>query len=412
MTIEDVDSIITQDDNDERKAFDEISDKVKEEGDDKGKDKTGKGKDKEDEEELKEEDKEGPEKEEEDIEKEDEELEKEEEEEKEEEIDETTYQQLKKVDKDIFKKVPELRSVIFREQEYTKVFPSVEDAKQAQEAAEIFAGYQNDLTEGNSGPLLEALEKVDKKSLESFVANFIPTVEKQSKDLYLGMLYPEFKKLFRAAIKSGDDRLVKSAENLNWFIFGDTDVRSDVGLKPKQRDERDEEFSKKEREFEERQYNSFRSDVVKTGESRTKAIIRSAFKDSDMSELLQKSLTNEIFTRVAGIITKDARHMGNVNNLWQQAKRAGFTSEWKDRILSAYLSRAKLLIPKYRQQVLSEAKVSAKTRSEETNEKKPIRVSPSHSVHHKVQGKLDPKKINWDKTDERALLDGNYVEKK
>src|SRR3990172_8704927 len=92
MTIEDVDSIITQDDNDERKAFDEISDKVKEE----------------------------------------------EEDEKEEEIDETTYQQIKKVDKDIFKKVPELRSVIFREQEYTKVFPSVEDAKQAQEAAEIF----------------------------------------------------------------------------------------------------------------------------------------------------------------------------------------------------------------------------------------------------------------------------------
>jgi hypothetical protein len=131
-----------------------------------------------------------------------------------------------------------------------------------------------------------------------------------------------------------------------------------------------------------------------------------------MSDLMQKTLSREIFARVDAAICKDPRHMGNINNLWKQAKKDGFTSDWKDRIINTYLSRAKLLIPKFRQQVLSEAKLSAKSDNGETK-KRATRIpssgssaSPSSSYRG---GKVDPKKVDWSKTDERAMLDGKIT---
>jgi len=320
------------------------------------------------------------------------------------------YQQLKKYDPKVLKEIPELRSVIFAEQEYRRVFPSVEDAKAAAEAAEVFAQYERDLTSGDSSNILEALEKTGKDSLKNFVANLIPTIEKQSKDLYFGMLYPEFKKMLRAAAKSGDERLAVSAKNLNWFVFGNTDVDSDAdgALKPTKRDEREDAISRKEREFEERIFNSFSTDVSKSAETRAKRIISSAFKDSGISPLISSALTDKIFEKVDDTIAKDSRHMGNINNLWSQAKRAGFTTEWKDRITSAYLSRAKVLIPKIRQSVLAEAKINAKAGT--SINKKPVRIVPSGTTQ-KSSGKVDIKSVDWDKTSEADFLSGKIVYK-
>lgn len=358
----------------------------------------------EDEEEVEEEDEqvEGEEKEEEETEEEgteDEEVE-----------NDSLYQQLKKRDAKLLKEIPELRSVIFREQKFTEIFPSIEDAQSAREAADIFASYEKDLMAGDSTGILETLEKTDKKSLEAFVANFIPNVEKQNKQLYLEMLYPEFKKMLRAATKSKDARLVTSAENLNWFIFGDTDVEADAGLKPTKRDEKDDALSKREKEFESRITATFENDVITTIEKRFRNIVGSAFKDSDVSPLLQKSLIKEIMERVDSAITKDTRHMGNVKNLWDKARKAGFTTDWKDSIQNAYLSRAKVLIPKIRQQVLSEAKLSGKAIKETI---RPVRIPTSGSTQRSGSGKVDVKKLDMSRPNaERELLEGKMVLKK
>ena len=334
-------------------------------------------------------------------------------EDKDEEVNESDslYQQVKKTSPDLFKKIPELKRVLFREAAYTEVFPTVDEAKEALETSQLFNTFQNDITGGNSEKLLVALEKVDKKSLESFAANFFPTLENVNKDVYLGVLYPEFKKMLRAAVKSGNKSLVTSAENLNWFIFGDTDVDKEAGLKPKAKDEREDKFSKREQEFEERIYKSFAQDVGSSTKGRTMRLISNAFKDSGMSEWQVKKVTEDIFTRLDEQISKDPRHMGLINSLWKQAKSAGFTSEYKERISNAYLSRAKLLIPQVRQKVLFEAKVSAKLKTED--KKRPTRISAGSGARSPVGSKkVDPKKIDWDKTSERDLLDGVFTEKK
>jgi hypothetical protein len=80
------------------------------------------------------------------------------EEEGKEEGQEEFVQRLKKIDKDVFKKIPELRSVIFREAEYTQVYPTVQEAKDSVEALDTFNHLQNDLINGNLETVFEAVE--------------------------------------------------------------------------------------------------------------------------------------------------------------------------------------------------------------------------------------------------------------
>lgn len=405
------------DTSDERKAldtFDEISDdkgdnKENKEGDEEDNEEGKDDKDTEEGEEGTEEDGEEGEEEEGKEDKEDSEAE-EDDAEAEALTEDNVYQQVKKLAPKLLKELPELRSVIFREREFSTIYPTIEDAREAKETAETFNTFQEDILSGESENLLGAVKKLGDDKLEGFVANFIPSVQKVSKELYLGMLYPEFKKLFQAAAKSGNDNLVISAKNLNHFLFGDTDVdKAAPGLKVGEEDK----VTKREREFEQKVEANFRNDLVATGNVRARKIISLAFKDSGLSELTQKHLTDEIYNRVDAALSKDPRHMGNIEHLYKQAKREGFTSIGKDRIINATLSRAKGLIPQIRQKVLTEAKVSAKEGHKDG--KKPIRVPSSGAQRGsdlKPGQKVDIKKVDMTKTSERDLLDGKITYKK
>ncbi|HJS83049.1 MAG TPA: hypothetical protein VJ742_09480 [Nitrososphaera sp.] len=313
------------------------------------------------------------------------------------------YQDLKKRDPKLLKEMPELRRVIFREQQFSEIYHSVEEAKETKEQAEVFQVFKSDIESGNSKELLDAMQG---KTLETFVANFIPTLQEKSKDLYWGILYPEFKKLIRAAVASGDERLIASAKNMHWFIFNDKEIDKEAGLVPGKKDEKSDALTEREKAFEKRQFESFATDVADVAEKRAMRSILSVFDDT-ISPLMKTKLGEEIFKRVDVAIVADKRHMGQVNDMWKKAKAAGFTTEWKNRLTSAYLSRAQVLIPKYRQQVLAEAKVSAKLKPGE-DKKKPIRVAAgASSVNRSIPSKVKGKNVDWNKADERSMLDGN-----
>lgn len=338
-----------------------------------------------------------------------------EEEDETEEIEEDNlYQQIKARDPKLLKDIPDLKHILFRDREITQLFPTVDDAREAAEGYQVFQQFQDDIASGDSSKLVAALAETNKESLEAFAGGFLTTLEKQSKDLYLETLYPEFKKLFRAAARSNDENLKNSAMHLHNFVFGDVELSAEVGLKSKKADPKEDELTKREQAFEQRQYTSFAKDISTVAVGRAKRIINKAFDNSDLSDLIKESLTDKIYDRVDKAVTKDIRHMGNMNNLWKQAKAAGFTSEWKDRITNAYLSRAKLLIPKVRQQVLSEAKVAVKVNDETRIVRRvPSSSGVSQQGNIKPGQKLDVRKLDLSgENAERDLLDGKVVYKK
>ena len=74
-------------------------------------------------------------------------------------------------------------------------------------------------------------------------------------------------------------------------------------------------------------------------------------------------------------MTADRQHMAYVNSLWAKAKRNGYKAEDKAKITSAFLARAKSLLPSVRVKLVSEA--LGLTRS--TTKKVQKRVEPSNS---------------------------------
>lgn len=336
-----------------------------------------------------------------------EETDEEEEEDNTELANDSIHQSLKKLDKDIYKKIPGLKEVIFREQAYTQVFPTVDSAKRAAEAAKVLNAVQADLLSGNVDPILTFLNKAGKRETENFLANFLPSIRKQSKELYFDTIAPVLKEAFRIAASDPDQRISVAAKNMHYFIFGDTDFDKAVGLRAAPEDEREKELKKREQQIIERQYQSFQSDVASVVESRGKREIEAGFKDSGLSKWQLTKLVDDIFHRVGQSLNKDPRHMGNMKRLWEEAASNGFTSQEKNSIVSAYLSRFKALIPKHRQEVLAESKLQVQKAAGGGKKKKATRVTSSSTGSRtgKNTGHIDIKKVDLTKTSERDLFD-------
>src|SRR5216684_2162863 len=82
---------------------------------------------------------------------------------------------------EFFKDFPDLRHAFFREQEFSQIFPTIDDAKEAAENLESFSNLEEFVLSGTSDGLksfLEAAEEGKKGSLQNIVANFLPTLYK------------------------------------------------------------------------------------------------------------------------------------------------------------------------------------------------------------------------------------------
>lgn len=329
----------------------------------------------------------------------------EEEESEEDESDEqkadSLYQSLKKAG--VLKDNPELRNVLFREKAFSEVFPTVEDAKEAQAVVEVFTKYSQDMTTGNVPAILEALSKVD-GAQEAFVENFIPALEKHNRDLYLQTLYPEFKKMLKVAGRNQDKNISIAARNIHYFLFGDSDTEREVKVEKKS-EKRDSSLDSEREAFQKEVEDRFNQTVSTTSERRLDNYIRSAFKGSGLSKVLEDSLTHTIKTRVGNELQADNRHMGNMNSLWRQAKSAKFSKDWEDRITAAYLSRAKILVNKHRKAVMAEAKLPGV----KLQDKQVKRPTPNNSGGNTTSSqKIDPRKIDLTKVKnpDLAILEG------
>lgn len=335
--------------------------------------------------------------------------EKDEEEDHPEDESDSLIQSIKKESPDLLKKIPALRATIFREQAYSELYPSVDDAKEAKELADTFRDFQQEIENGDPSKILEATKELGSEVLVGFASNFLPALQKLDKETYLGILAPEIKKIFRAAVASKNEYYVTAAKNLNHYLFGDTDVDRDEGIKPKKADPKEDKQTERERSFENRIYQNFAQGVSSEAKGRLMRVIGNPLKDTDIKPIIQKKLVDEVYDRITKELDADKRHSASMQQLWLQAKKADFSPEWKDRIITAFLSRAKGLTSKHRQEVLTEAGITVEAAKKEEKGKPPIRIPAGAPRGTNTAGPIDTKKVDYKKVDERALLDGGTV---
>src|ERR1700734_523018 len=159
--------------------------------------------------------------------KEDEEVESESEEEPEEEpvkipYDRPTVKEMNEKFPGLFKEFPGLKEAFFREAQFTKLFPTVDDAQEAFNDNEAFNSLSDSALSGDPVPLIDSIEKADKKALEVFSAGFLPALYKKSPEVYSTVLAPILQNLVRQFYQSGkDDNIKNAAIHLADFLYGD-----------------------------------------------------------------------------------------------------------------------------------------------------------------------------------------------
>jgi len=328
--------------------------------------------------------------------------------------DVSLYQAIKKGNPEIFKKYPELKATIFREQRFTQIFPSIEEATEAKSRNESFSQLETDILDGKPEELLKAVETTDKASFTKFAHSLLPAILAQNKELYSEVISIPIKRAVQQAYlqakKAGNKNLMNSALYLDDFFFEGDGIGNDPKLDtaPKKDDKKspDVERLEKERdEHAERIRGEFNTSVIESLRFRLNKEITGSIVQFEFDEYKRKNVARDIETEVNNILAADTRYQASIRSLYKQAESAKYGSEWKARLISAYLARAKAVLPIAKKKVIEEAT----GRRQAPKEKK--RLVPTNLSTHQNRT-VSAKDIDRSKTSDRDVLDDRITLKK
>jgi len=334
---------------------------------------------------------------------------------KEEELDEEekevenefTVRALKKEFPNIFKKFPEVKEAIFRERAFTKIFGSVEEAEDAASKSQYLDEISQDIFEGKSENLLKSLKKNSEESLKIFASGFLPELYKTDKELYHEITDHALNQMLHVvnanAMKNGNKNLAMAVKYISQFVFGEAELPELKQLnKPVEKSEAEKKLEERERSYEKQKYSEFEDSVHSRARTKLEALIKEGFADDKtMTDFVKDAITDKIIDQVGTTIAKDKFFQSQLASLWKKAVREGYTGEAKSRIISAYLARAKKIVPSVRAEVRRSA--SGKYSNNNENENGKRQGTSTGSGKRGSTLPTDPRKIPASMTDEQIL---------
>lgn len=330
---------------------------------------------------------------------------------------------LNKAYPDLFKKFPSLKDMYFREAEYTKVFPTIDDAKEASENNIAFSNIRKDIFQGDGSKFLDAIKQVNEKGLERFASNILVNLSKISQNAFTLASNPLIEDVARAMFQRGTNDSNESMQNaaryLAKFYFGDSEFaegKKTSVVKPSGPSEVD-----KEREaFDNEKHTVFKSSVSNDAKSQLVKMIvglnaetkKSRIDPDDvLSTFIEEMIIEKVVSDIGSQLSSDKGHLRYMDSLWEHAKRNGRTDSDKSRIISAYLARAKTLIPSLRSKYVSEA-LGKKVRDVSSKREKisNIRERTGASGRPSSSGNIHANKpIDYSKTSDSDILNDNVT---
>lgn len=313
-----------------------------------------------------------------------------------------------------FKKYPQLRDAYFREGKFSQVYSSLEDAVEASEKASALDEITDLIYSGSSEELLEGIGKDTPEGLKKFVSNFLPTLSKMNNDLFYEATIPVvnnvIRNLYASGAKNKDNNLMSAAKIMANFLHGSYDIpESETKVDPgiaAERKKLDDEKSKLETE----KYNEFDDSLNdRSRKLMTKVITEGLDPNNSLSDFTRSKIIDEVIERVGKELSSDKQHMTNITKLWKLARTERFSNKSADRILTAFLSRAKQLIPEIRSKVKNEA--IGKNRTASTSSRSTTRENTTGTSRTNGNSKMptDPKKVDksfWRKNSDADILKG------
>jgi len=301
----------------------------------------------------------------------------------------------------IFKEFPGLETAFYREQAYSEILPTIDDAKEAVQKAASLDEYEQEIMGGSTKTLLAAIRDGDRESFNKVVDNYLPNLFEVDEGSYYHTIGNVIKHTIITMVKdgkeSGTDELIAAADTLNQYVFGTKQFIPPSKLSKEQATDtkKEDEVAQREVEFTERQFKVAEGDLTGRIDNILKSTVDKNIDPNDtMTDYVRKNATRDVLDTLERIISEDRRFEVIKDKLWERAFANDFDSASMDRIKQAYLSKAKTLLPalirKARNEALRGLGRKSDTDDTERREKKgPLPVGRTRSSSPPSSGKTD-----------------------
>jgi hypothetical protein len=288
----------------------------------------------------------------------DEEVEEEEELEVEEEVEELdeSVEPTRPSWKTIKEKYPELakdkdfRELYFRDKAFTEVFPTVADAKDAATKAEQLDILDSTLVDGNVDVIFSNLNP---DVLNRISDRILPALFKANKDAFVRAAQPivinSLRRVVEIADRTNDDNLKKSVRNIARAMFGGNGdiptVKDPISTDPSVEEERNRLKTERENLFRSQQRN-FLSSADRTVVKKIESMISEGLDPKgELNSFTKQAIIEKTLADIQTKMLGDDGLRSKLQQLHRLAARSGFADEYKSRIVTASLERARRLIP-------------------------------------------------------------------
>jgi len=324
---------------------------------------------------------------------------------------------------EFFKDFPSLRHAFFREQKFAEIFPTVEDAQEAKERVEDFESFTDLVHSGDVAGFLGTLQETDSSVAQKFVSNFLPGLYKTNADMYFSIATPVvenfLKALYNHGVQSGNEDIKNSALQAALWGFNDVEIassaKSSVGASRPSADKGT--LDQERQDFYAERYVTFRADVTTGASKQLRAIVLKGFDPEEVfSADLKEILVDRVVDKIDKALESDREHMSRIGSLWKRAARAGYAGDWKSRITSAYLERARTAMPAIRKRIVDAALTSKQSQSERQAERGKLgadrrEIPGSRTSKGDTDKSPSAKEVDWSKTSDMDFLEGRIATK-
>jgi hypothetical protein len=269
---------------------------------------------------------------------------------------------LKKYPK-LFKDFPNLEKAYYREQEYTKILPTISDAKDAVDKAQTLDKFEQDLVTGNTETILKAVKENTPKSFNKIVDDYLGALSRVDEKAYLHVTGNIVKHTIVAMVQEGrktqNEALESAAAILNQFVFGSSTFTPPKKLSSDEKpevDEKEAKITEREKEFTQQRYKTASKELNTKVNNSFKATIEANIDPKEsMSDYVKKTASREALEELETLISKDTRFKVIIDKLWERALKEDFSSESVDKIRGAFISKARTLLPSVIKKARNEA---------------------------------------------------------
>lgn len=272
----------------------------------------------------------------------------------------------------LFKDFPYLEKAYYREQQFTELYPTIQEARTSAEKARVLDNVESQVMSGDITSVLEAAKQEDPEAFYKIADNYLPTLKKVDQQAYYNVLGNVIKDTIITMVNEGralGDQgapLQAAANILNQFVFGSQNF---TPPKPMSRQvdptqaNREQQIQQENHQRFYQQFESVRDSLQTKADNVLKSTIDQHIDPrGSMTDFVKTHATREALETLDNLIQKDTRFRGLLDKLWEKAASTNFDKESTDRIKSAYLSKAKTLLPsvikKARNEALKGRKVS------------------------------------------------------